>query len=90
MAKTESLAAEEIAALKQTFGRVGSALDFYAETATRNAGEKSNAASGEVSSARTKLFMEAHTLLRSVRGPVDMVYSHVEAVSKSYPFEIQA
>jgi hypothetical protein len=83
MEKTSSSVAEEIAALRQTLEKVNSALDSYAEIAARNVGDKSIAASGEVSNAHTDLYLQTHGLLRAVRGPIDMVYSHVEAVSNS-------
>jgi hypothetical protein len=90
MEKTESAVAEEIAALRQTLSKVSSAIDSYAEIATRNVGDKSIAASGEVNEAHTALYMEARELLTTVRGPVDMVFSHFENVSSLYLEEINA
>src|SRR5690348_12020312 len=37
-------------------------------------------ASGELSDAHTNLFMQCHALLRTARGPVDMIFSHFENV----------
>lgn len=83
MEKTPESVAQEIASLKRMLASVSEAIDSYAEIATKNVGKKDLEALGEVSESHTSLFMVANELLRTVRGPLDMVFSHFENV-RSY------
>lgn len=76
----ESLA-QEIAAMRHMLGKVSAAIDVYADRATKNVGQKDITAVGEVTETHTALFMETSKLLRTVRGPVDMVFTNFENVS---------
>jgi hypothetical protein len=80
MEKTAESVSQEVAALKQILAQVSAAIDNYAEIATKNVGQKSIEASGEVSDLKTVLFMETHKLMRTARGPLNMVFSHFENV----------
>lgn len=73
--------AERVASLKGMLSQVSTAIDHYAEIATKNVGARSIAQSGEIAEAHTALFMETNKLLRGVRGPLDMVFTHFENVS---------
>jgi hypothetical protein len=83
MNKTAESLAHEIATIKQLLSRVGAAVDVYAEVATKDVGQKSSSGPGEVSEKHTALFMETSQLLRTVRGPLDMVFSNFENVSRA-------
>ena len=83
MKKTAESVAEEVRALKRMLGRVGAAINKYAEIATRNVGKKNMTGSGEISESHKALFLKTNKLLKTVRGPLDMAISHFENVSIS-------
>jgi len=76
---SESVAAE-IQDLKRCVREVSTAIDEYAEVASRNVGTKDAKASGEVSMLHKALFLKTHALMGVVRGPVDMLISNIENV----------
>ncbi|KAE9370157.1 hypothetical protein N431DRAFT_343662 [Stipitochalara longipes BDJ] len=78
MEKTPESVAAEIQALKRSLSEVSTAIDEYAEIATRNVGNKDTKATGEVSESHKGLFLKTHALLATVRGPVDMLISNIE------------
>lgn len=80
MEKTAESLAQEIAAMKDMLSKVNTAIDVYAETATRNLERKDIKSSGEASEKHVDLFMATSKLMRTVRGPVDMVFSNFENV----------
>jgi hypothetical protein len=81
MNKSAESLQQEIAAIKQLLSSVGAAVDAYADVAIKNVGRTSISDAGEVAEKQTALFMETSKLLRTVRGPVDMVFSNFENVS---------
>ena len=82
MEKNADTLAQEIAAMKDMLSKVGAAIDICAGKATKNLGQKDPIALGEVNETHTSLVMETSKLLRTVRGPVDMVFTNFENVSK--------
>jgi hypothetical protein len=81
MNKSAESLQREIAAIKQLLSSVDAAVDAYADVAIKNVGRTSISDAGEVAEKQTALFMETSKLLRTVRGPVDMVFSNFENVS---------
>lgn len=82
MHQTAESLAQEIASIKQLLSRVSAAVDTYAECAAKHVDGNSASAAGEVGEKHTALFMETSQLLRTVRGPLDMVFSNFENVSR--------
>ncbi|KAM3065358.1 hypothetical protein ACMFMG_011519 [Clarireedia jacksonii] len=78
MEKTAESLAQEVAAMKDMLSKVSTAIDVYAEIATKNLGRKDINSSGEVSEKHVNLFMATSNLMTTVRGPVDMVFSNFE------------
>jgi len=85
MEKTADSVAAEIAALKHSLTEVTAAVNEYAELAVQNVGNKDVMASGSVKQSHKDLFLKTNKLLRTVRGPVDMVTAHLENVSTQLP-----
>jgi hypothetical protein len=81
MEKTVDSVAAEIAALKHSLREVAAAINKYADLAVQNVENKDVTASGSVSQSHKDLLLKTNNLLRTVRGPVDMVISHLENVS---------
>lgn len=81
MERTSESVAQEVAAMKHMLSRVSDAIDAYADIATINVGQKNPTALGEVNESHTALVMETSKLLRTIRGPADMVFSNFENVS---------
>lgn len=81
MSKSVESLQQEVAAIKQLLSSVGAAVDAYAEVAIKNVDKPSSSDAGEVGEKHTALFMETSKLLRTVRGPVDMIFSNFENVS---------
>jgi hypothetical protein len=82
MNKSAESLQQEIAAIKQLLSSVGAAVDTYADVAIKNVGGQTSISdAGEVAEKQTALVMETSKLLRTVRGPVDMVFSNFENVS---------
>ncbi|RFU31747.1 hypothetical protein B7463_g4589, partial [Scytalidium lignicola] len=78
MERTPESVAAEVAALKQSLSEVTAAIDRYAELATQNVGNRDVTASGGVSQSHRDLYLKTSKLLRTVRGPVDMVTANFE------------
>ncbi|PQE33396.1 O-methyltransferase protein [Rutstroemia sp. NJR-2017a WRK4] len=78
MEKTAESLAQEVAAMREMLSKVSTAIDVYAETATKNLGRKDVRSRGEASEKHVDLFMATSKLMSTVRGPVDMVFSNFE------------
>jgi len=84
MEKTAESLAQEVAAMKDMLSKVSTAIDVYAETATKNLGRKDVKSLGEVSEKHVDLFMATSNLMSTVRGPMDMVFSNFENVREFF------
>jgi hypothetical protein len=80
MEKTPEIVAQENAAIQQALEEVRLAAEQHAQVSTKNAGKTGITESGEVSESHRELFLKSHKLMRAVRGPVDMIFSHFENV----------
>ncbi|KAH8819160.1 S-adenosyl-L-methionine-dependent methyltransferase [Xylogone sp. PMI_703] len=78
MEKTPESVAAEVAALQQSLAEVTAAVNKYVELATQHVGSKDVTASGQVSQSRRDLSLSTSRLLRTVRGPVEMVTANFE------------
>lgn len=80
MAKSAESVTQEIAGIEQALEDVRLAAIEYAQVSSKNAGKAGMVEFGEVSNTHTALFLKTHNLLRAVRGPADMIWSHFENV----------
>jgi hypothetical protein len=80
MAKTPQTVAQEDAAIQKALEDVRLAADEFSQISSKNAGKTGTVESGQVSESHRALFMKSYSLLRTIRGPVDMIWSHFESV----------
>lgn len=73
MAENSDQIIQQNAAIKQQLATVIALAEQYEKASTQNSTK-------EVTSAHTALCAETHKLLRTVRGPLDSVWSHFENV----------
>lgn len=81
MEKTPESLAQEIASMRERLSKVSKAVDIYESVATQNLAKKDIKSKGETGETHVNLFMETDSLMKAVRGPVDMVFSNFENVS---------
>ncbi|KAG4027317.1 hypothetical protein MFRU_031g00650 [Monilinia fructicola] len=78
MEKTPESLAQEIASMRERLSKVSKAVDIYESVATQNLAKKDIKSKGETGETHVNLFMETDSLMKAVRGPVDMVFSNFE------------
>ncbi|KAL1966251.1 hypothetical protein VTN77DRAFT_4604 [Rasamsonia byssochlamydoides] len=83
MAANAEQIAQQNAAIKQQLATVIALAEQYEKLSTQNAGKSDVEGTKEVSSAHTALCTETQKLLRTVRGPLDFVWSHFENVANT-------
>lgn len=81
MNKSREIFVEEHNSIKQLLKTVQAAADRYEEISLKYAGRDDVAGMVLVRDAQITLTAEAEKLVAVARGPVDMVFSHQEAVS---------
>jgi hypothetical protein len=81
MASTPEMAAHQAAVVDRALQDVISAAETYAKLSVQNAGATSLSEVGEVSQSQIDLIASVRVLDRTVRGPVTMLFSHLENVS---------
>lgn len=86
MANTPETTSEQNAAIKQVLEETNALAEKYFKISSKhaNGGIQEPADIGEV---HTALSLQTAKLLRTIRGPVDMIFSHFENVSYDIPFE---
>jgi hypothetical protein len=77
---TPEMAAQENAAIQKALEDVTAAVKTYAEVSLANAGKAGITEAGEVTESKLSLQLKSDRLLKTVRGPIDMVVSHQENV----------
>ncbi|KAF2837272.1 o-methyltransferas-like protein [Patellaria atrata CBS 101060] len=75
---TPDAVAQQNAAIQASLEHFTSGVKSYSHISTQNAGKTGIQESCEVAAAHTSLVLDAVNLLRAVKGPVDMVFSHFE------------
>ena len=88
MANTAESIAQQNAPIQQALKETSALAQEYSKISSKYADATGIRESGEVSQAHTALFLQTAKLLRTVRGPVDMIYSHFENVRISVPNNI--
>jgi hypothetical protein len=81
MNKTPEMLADEHAAIDQLLKVVQDAADRYKKVSLTHAGQGDIAGMVKAHQAQTELTVNTQKLVAAVRGPVDMIFSHQEAVS---------
>lgn len=76
----KTAAAQQIAAIRASLEAVEKDLTLYASAIENGSGTDLESI-GKVSSTHTNLIADVRSLNRSTRGPVDMVFAQIEAVS---------
>lgn len=85
MANTPETIAQQNAAIKQALDETNALAEMYSKISSAHAGASGTQEPGEIGKAHTALSLQTAKLLRTVRGPVDMVFSHFENVSFHVP-----
>jgi hypothetical protein len=80
MANTAEAIAQQNAAIQQALKETSALAEEYAKISSKYAGASGIQESGEVSQAHTALSQQTAKLVRTVRGPVDMLFYHFENV----------
>lgn len=80
MAESPEQTAQRNAAIKQQLATVIALAEQYERISTQNAGKTGIEETKQVTSAHTALCAETQKLLRTVKGPLDSVWSHIENV----------
>lgn len=80
MANTPETIAQQNTAIKQALEETNALAERYSKISSRHA-DTSIQEPGEIGEVHTALSLQTAKLLRTVRGPVDMIFSHFENVS---------
>ncbi|QSZ29967.1 hypothetical protein DSL72_004485 [Monilinia vaccinii-corymbosi] len=78
MKKSPESLSQDIATMREQLKKVSCAIDTYEAVATQNLGKRDIRCRGETGEKHVDLFMETKRLIKVVRGPVDMVFTHFE------------
>jgi len=73
---TPEMVVQENAAIQKALEDVTAAVKAYAQISSANAGKAGIIEAGEVTESKLGLQLKSDRLLKTVRGPVDMVVSH--------------
>ncbi len=80
MATTPEEAAQQSAAIRKALQELNSAAEAYMKISEQNVGKKDLSYIGEVSEAQVELATTIRKIDRTVRGPVGMIWGHLDTV----------